>query len=305
MNVFERRGNFHGVKITAHYDNHPVLGIIEDGHFTGYNGQLATLLSHQLNFTYSLVPLESYGVKLNDGSYTGTAKALQNYEIDVALGSFFQNPDRLEVSEGAFSGIFLVPEIIFWKGGPSFIPFWTIFSHEAWVTIGIFICISSVLMLSNSKNLRILNLFKQLFLNINDNIKAILVLDIDFERFVWVSSRIHLFTICISGALLYWNFFGDLTGFFTTSKEAPPISSFNDLAQNSELKLLMVKGNAYSQHIINAAQNDPIAKSVLETRIQWFESTDKMFYEFINSRNSGNVLLFRTTFFLMARLSSK
>ena len=77
------------------------------------------------------------------------------------------------------------------------------------------------------------------------------------------------------------------------------------MAQNSELKLLMVEGQAYSQHIINAAKNNPVAKSVMDSSVIWFDFTEKMFEEFIDSRNFGNVLIFRTTFFLMARLSSK
>ena len=304
LDIHQRRKNFKGAIVKAHYDDHPVFGIINDnGEFTGYNGELATLLSKELNMSLSLTALDTYGVKLNNGSFTGTAKALQNFEIDIGLASFFQNPDRLEVSQGAFSGIFLVPEIIFWKGGDQKITFWTIFSYEVWITVSVSIFSSSLLFLlvmKQNSSIKILDLF----IAITDNLKTVLVLGVDSNRyFKSISGRLYFFTICLSGALLYWNFFGDLTGYFTTGKEAPPIASFRDLESNADLRLYMQEGSAYSQHILNAAKSDPVAQRIIDSRIQWFTSSDQMLKEFIGSKESGNVLLFRTTFFLMGRLS--
>ena len=308
LDIHQRRKNFKGAIVKAHYDDHPVFGIIDDnGEFTGYNGELATLLSKELNLSLSLTPLDTYGVKLNNGSFTGTTKALQDFQIDIAFGSFFQNPDRLEVSQGAFSGIFLVPEIIFWKGGEyQKITFWTIFSYEVWITILVSILSSSILFLLIIKHqcqssLKILDVV----IVITDNLKTILVLGVDSDRYInkRISGKLYFLTICLSGAMLYWNFFGDLTGYFTSGKEPPPIASFRDLESNADLQLFMQEGSAYSQHILNTAKSDPVAQRIIDSKIRWFTSSDQMLEEFMNSQETGNVLVFRTTFFLMGKLS--
>ena len=62
--IFQRRSNFHGNEVIAHYDDFEKYGIIDgDGNFIGYHGDIGTLVQQAFNFSLDLHPIQSYGVK--------------------------------------------------------------------------------------------------------------------------------------------------------------------------------------------------------------------------------------------------
>ena len=84
--IYARRSNFQGSEVIAHYDNYVEFGIIDqDGNFVGYHGDIGALVKQEFNFTLTLEPVQSYGVKIGDNKYTGTVNDLYKNKIDIGM----------------------------------------------------------------------------------------------------------------------------------------------------------------------------------------------------------------------------
>ena len=87
--IYERRSNFQGSEVIAHYDNYVGFGTIDqDGNFVGYHGDIGTLVKQEFNFTFVLKPIQTYGLKKGDNDYTGTVNDLYKNKIDIGMYYF-------------------------------------------------------------------------------------------------------------------------------------------------------------------------------------------------------------------------
>ena len=89
--TFARRKDFNGLSIKALFDNIEPFGYLdEQGRFVGYQGQIGTLIAQKLNLTLEMIPIQSSGIKLENGSFTGSIKALQENTVDIdGANSFY------------------------------------------------------------------------------------------------------------------------------------------------------------------------------------------------------------------------
>ena len=84
--IYVRRSNFQGSEVIAHYDDSIGYGIIDKGgNFVGYHGDIGTLVKQEFNFTLTLEPIQSYGLKIGDNNYTGTVNELYKNKIDIGM----------------------------------------------------------------------------------------------------------------------------------------------------------------------------------------------------------------------------
>ena len=290
--TFQRRSNFFGNEIIAHYDDVEKNGIIdEDGSFTGYNGDIGTLVQQAFNFSLVLHPIKSYGVKEGTNEYTGTVNELYKNNIDIAMAAFTHIPERLEVTDGGFSPIFGSPELIFWQQDNNQFIYAMVFDNMTWIAILIMTVLSSSnYFFFHSDNKCMETILEAMALSI----KALMVLGIEqFSLRKTIMTRTFLLTISLSGALLYWSYTGSLVSYFTIESEKPPITSFEDILQNPKMKLLMNRGSAASQYIINAMNKDPRLKD----SIVWYKNVSDMYQDFMHEKSSQNDVLFKNMFY--------
>ena len=59
--------------------------IDKGGNFVGYHGDIGTLVKQEFNFTLTLEPIQSYGLKIGDNNYTGTVNELYKNKIDIGM----------------------------------------------------------------------------------------------------------------------------------------------------------------------------------------------------------------------------
>ena len=299
--TYQRRSNFLGNEIIAHYDGFEKYGTIdEDGNFIGYHGDIGSLVQQAFNFSLVLHPIQSYGVKKGMNEYTGTINELYKNNIDIGMANFNHISERLEVTDGGFSNIFETPELIFWRQHNQNFIYAMVFDDMTWISILTMIVLSS---------------FNYFFFHIDNkcmetilesmalNIKALMVLGIEQFSFRQTkATRTLLLTISLSGALLYWSYTGSLVSFFTIESEKPPISSFEDILDIPKLKLLMNEGTSFSQYIINAMNKDQQLKDRLPKRIVWHDNNRQMYMDFMKEESKQNVVMFKSFSFTQQQL---
>ena len=78
QSIDSRRSNFLGMSLTVYYDE-----LTDEEDFSGYNGELASLLAQHFNFSMNAISFESYGIKLPNGTFSGTVGLLNENKLDV------------------------------------------------------------------------------------------------------------------------------------------------------------------------------------------------------------------------------
>ena len=79
QSIDSRRSDFRGKSLTVYYDE------LTDEDFSGYNGELATILAQHFNFTMNTIAIESYGIKLPNGTFSGTVGKINENKLDVGM----------------------------------------------------------------------------------------------------------------------------------------------------------------------------------------------------------------------------
>ncbi|KAK7504977.1 hypothetical protein BaRGS_00004005, partial [Batillaria attramentaria] len=97
----------------------------------GYRGSVMELLwelSHRLNFSYTLQepPDNSWGQELDNGSWDGAIGMLTRKEVDMAVGSFSETPDRSSVADATTAFLYDNARLMFRTAKPS-IEAWSFF----------------------------------------------------------------------------------------------------------------------------------------------------------------------------------
>ena len=215
------------------------------------------------------------------------------------MSNFNSIPERLEVTDAAFSNLWNTPELIYFKTDDHGFIYTLVFDEMTWSVISIFIVLSSLVYFIINSNEGVPptsnSTIEQFFEALTLNIKAVLALDYDNFHFRRrLVARILILTISLNGALLYWSYSGSLVSFFTVESEKPPITSFQDILNVPNLKLLMNSGNAETQHLLNAMNKDKSLRERLPESIVWFNNSDEMYKMFITQEDGKEIVLFKT-----------
>ena len=140
--INDRRSDFEGAQIIAHIDgqNYPS--------YNRYNQELSILFANHFNFTLLLTEPDNYGIKLDNGSFTGSVHQLQENLIDIVMAEMFHTSERLEVTVAAFpSAIETGYQIFYWKNTEYKFIFGQIFHIDLWIFLLITIPILSIYLL--------------------------------------------------------------------------------------------------------------------------------------------------------------
>ena len=302
--INERRCDFEGAKIIAH---------IEDSNFPSfekYNKELSVLFANHFNFTLHLIASENYGVKLDNGSFTGSIHQLQHNHIDIMMGDMFHTSERLEVTVAAFpSAIETGYRIFYWKNpGYKFI-FGQIFHINLWICLFATIPLLSIYLLIASQLHQGLPSMSgtagtPLINSLVINVQAFLAsssTSIDSRA----STKLYLFSIGLCGALTFWCYTGLLTSYFTAESENQPIHSLKDLLGNHDFRLALVNTSASIQPYFTAIQEHPHWKIPLEESTVFYTSMSKLLDDFMFDYKDLIVLDDQIIFYDLARLKSK
>ena len=299
--ISQRRSDFHGVQLKVHFDNDEKYGFVDGNEeFKGYNGELGTILKNEFNLTLDLIPIKIYGVKLSNGSYSGTVKELMENKIDMGLASFDNIIERLEVIEAGFTALKVETKIIYWKDATSgskmvFGVFGMVFSPNLWLGLLIMITISSLyLFILSQCHIKAPHLFTDhIQPSFITNIKALFAQgpDDNLNDSQMSSMRLYLLSICLCGAIVFWCYSGLLVSVFTADSEEQPIKSFEDLTHQPNLKLALFKGAAESQPYITAIQKNPGLEQALKSSIIWKDRGGYGIDEFVNGPDRKNLMI--------------
>ena len=291
----QRRSNFHGAKASAHIDDWVPYGYLENGQFLGYNGELGTIIVNELNLTLDLEPVKIYGLKLSNGSFTGTMQDLQYNKIDMAMASFTHIPERFEVSDGAFTVMTQNQKIIFWKHSGSVFIFGLVFSQELWLSLIATILITSLYFFIDLKlnadargvEAGILSIIS---VSIVTNVKALFATGHEIPTKA-LSIRFYLFSYGLCAEIIFWCYTGLLVSYFTAETEEQPIATFSDLEGKPNLRLVLLEGTSWAQPYINAIQKDPKLKTDIEKNIDWKHNLEEVMDNFFDGPERQNLIL--------------
>ena len=273
--INDRRSDFAGAKIIAHTedDNYPAMG--------KYNRDLAELFAKHFNFSVELIETDNYGIKLDNGSFTGTIYELQHNIIDIAMANLFFTAERLETTVQAFpSAIKTGYSIIYWKTTGSKFIYGQIFHVNLWIFLSISITILSVYLLmvwkmlkQNGKSMG-QNLIQSLAINVQSCLASAPTVESNHP-----SIRLYLLSIGITGAFIFWCFSGLLTSYFTAESETQPISSLKDLIGNPNFRLGLITGSASSQPYYTFVQQNPDLKNALEASVVFYPTLSTLVHD--------------------------
>ena len=210
VDVFTRRSNFQGRKVKVLFEDINPFGYLDlSNQFVGYQGDLGTLVAEKLNMSYELIKLNSWGIKNNNGTFTGALKVLQDNKIDIAMATFVQNAERLEISEGGFTTVVWTNEIIYWKYESSQFIYGLVFERKLWLTLGLAMILSSLYFLCQTKCYGSADeTLNQVLKALSNNCRALVTLDLNPEYQSHLSVKIHLLSIGLCGAILFWSYSG-------------------------------------------------------------------------------------------------
>ena len=296
VSVSSRRSNFFGLTLIAHqYVNNQA----ENGYHTG----LANLVAKKFNFTIKTEPIKTFGVKLKNGTYSGTVGKLANFPADIGMAFFDHLPERLEVTEGGFTNFHFPHQIIYWNKGNTINIFGLIFRLELWIAIlGMLLFVSLLvffMFFMAKTNGRIYDAVMALI----TSLRLFLAMDSEDELHTKKpSQRILFLAFGFLGALLLWTYSGLLVSYFSVESEDRLLSTFNDLVNKPNLKLFMIEGSSSTQLFFREIHNNPVLEEALKKSTFMVESENQLVQEFLYSSDNNDIVLFSQMYYLKSTI---
>ena len=288
--IYSRRNNFNGYMIKAYFSNSVPFGFLDQsGSFVGYHGEIGTLVARKLNLTLNLTQIEVWGVKSKDGTWNGAIKDLKDNLVDMAMASFSQMSERLEVTDAGFTPHAFSYDLSYWKYRDTGFVYGMYFRSESWKMILYMLLASSILLWMKLKfHEKSENSFTQLLKCIGVNLSSLVILDMRGLAQSRLSVRIHLFSIALGGAMIFYTYSGVLVSWFSSESDPPPITSLESLATVPNLNILVYNQGSSHQLIIRALKKKPHLEEGIMPKIKLFDSNQKIEEHFINSRKISN-----------------
>ena len=292
--VYQRRNDFMGLKIKAFYDQKSQVG--------GYNTELGAYVAERLNFSIEWIPIESFGIKTENGSFTGSIKDLKENNVDIGIATYLHLSERLEVTESGFTSMVWTTEIIYWKYSNIDFIYGLIFQLDSWITLFLILLISSISFFikirwyEDSSNLAM-----QSMRAIITNICALATLDMYSMHVKPISVRIHLICIALFGALIYWTYSGVLVSYFALESERAPITSLQDLLDLPDSNLLIRKDTASHQQFLQAMKHNPELNQAISGQLRFFELSQTDLLDQALEQDKTNAFFFGLTDLFLLR----
>ena len=195
------------------------------------------------------------------------------------MANYNQIPERLEVSEGGFTSIMWKIELIYWKYDNTNYIYGLVYEPKLWIFLMIAMLLSSAYFYLQSLLHRNSDGIGNLALKaVGTNLKALVAMDLDTHT--QMSLRIHILSISLCGALLFWSYSGSLVSYFTAESEKIPFESLEDLADLPQLKLAVLKDTASHQKLIRELKKNPELEEAISKNIKYYEALDVAMRDF-------------------------
>ena len=217
------------------------------------------------------------------------------YSTNVGMASFENTHARLEVTDASFTPYENGYKLHYYKDRNAVVIFGLVFSKSLWFGIFglllislIFFSLDSTFNFKSKRNgfkilEAVLNKVKLLFTNTDEKVHT-------FK----VSIRLHLFFLGLFGALLVWAYSGLLVSYFSIETKSMPITTFEDLLDQPNLKILMRDGGSSMQLLLAATKDKPQLQNILMKNIK-FGTFKDIENEFLNS-NDKSLMIFGIRF---------
>ena len=115
----------------------------------------------------------------------------------------------------------------------------------------------------------------------------------DSKKFTSVS--IIVFSLSLTGAMVFMTYSGCLTSILATQNYVPPYTSLKEMKNKDNFKLLLLSGASAQSAILSFAREDPAIKKVYENSIKPYEfsvtSMESRIKEFSESADEFSALL--------------
>ena len=173
----------------------------------------------------------------------------------------------------AFTIMTAETKIVFWKNSGSVFIFGLVFSQELWLSLFGTLIITSLyffidLKLTSDSSGNEAGILSLVLIAILTNVKALFAAGHEIPRKA-LSIRFYLFSYGLCAAILFWCYTGLLVSYFTAETVEQPISTFSDLKDKPNLRLVLLEGTSDAQFYLRAIQNDPKLEMDIEKNIVW------------------------------------
>ena len=203
-------------------------------------------------------------------------KYLITNEADLSAAKMTHDGRRMTDANPGFTLEYVYFEVIFWKSlnkGSGWTFFLESFNISTWLTIiGISLTVFILLLVTNltqpksSFSLQLqygLVILKALFAKSHN---------LDKKHKILLSSSILLFTISLSGSVIFMAYKGVLTSNIAAQKATPPFKSLNGLARLSDFKLSVLEGSPTNE-MRQAIQGKDGYNLIYEKFVKPYENT--------------------------------
>ena len=197
-------------------------------------------------------------------------------EADLSAAKMTHDAGRITDASPGFTLEQIYFEVIFWKSlnkGSGWTFFFESFNIPTWLTIiGISLTVFILLLMGNLAQPK-----SSLSLQLQYGLVIVKALfgeshDIDKRHKIRLGSSMILFTISLSGSVIFMAYTGILTSIIAAQKPTPPFKSLNELSKLSDFKLGVLEGSATNE-MREAVQGKDEYKSIYEKFVKPNENT--------------------------------
>lgn len=185
QDIYQRRHDFYGKSIRIAHEKVPYRFSFcpdDPNELSGFNGKLLQYFRQEFNFTIIWKPFESYGLTLDNGTWTGSIGSLINHQLDFGPGWFTHSKERMSVVAPGFRLFQDSHSILYRNGGKKSSPFWAllnVFDAKSWVFILAFAIFQIICLAMALKIIKKQKWFMSSILTVG---KAILCLSVNLEE---------------------------------------------------------------------------------------------------------------------------
>ena len=243
--IWERRSNLSRIHLTVVYANYkPILSVqLNPLKFDGYFGELFSLLQEDLKFTFSLVEEKAWGLRLDNGSYTGMIGALQRGESNWSISDYNFTPERKKVIDFSTPIVYRPKRIVMRR--PVDDLNWTAyadaFAIDFWIlillsTLTLSVCLYNILKREKEKRQKTFVEHSEVILSSTSFVLLSLCCRDISSLKSRCSGKVLMFVILCWGFLICSAFNAVLTSVLTVSKLTVEIRSLEDLLNSERLQ---------------------------------------------------------------------
>ena len=199
---------------------------------------------------------------------------------------------RLEVGEFGFETVKYPYDFIYWsQPGNHYKVYYAVFDYRFWIFILLFVVISSLflllLLIYDRHDQWLTNHDHWSFLTLSLKSCAGQSTDIPALK-KRRSLQVLVFTLALSGFVIFSAYTGSLTSVFAMEDDYQPIHSLVDLSQETKFIIFTVTGFAVSQQLKSRTKDLGIPH-VAKTNVKLFKNLNELFNEFVTTSDKFHI----------------